>query len=112
MSVISRYQSNLDEQHWIAIKNILKYLRRTKDLILIFEGEYELWVEGYTNSNFMSNTNDRRSTSDFVFLCNDGLISWKSFKQSIIADSTIKAKYIIALETMKLPSDIKNSLQN
>ena len=36
VSVTSRYQSNLDEQHWIAVKNILKYLRRTKDMFLIF----------------------------------------------------------------------------
>ena len=32
VSVRSRYQSNLGEEHRIAMKNILKYLRRTKDL--------------------------------------------------------------------------------
>ena len=42
VSVTSRYQSNLDEEHWIAVKNILKYLRRTKDLFLIFGGGSEL----------------------------------------------------------------------
>ena len=28
----SRFQSNPGECHWIAVKNILKYLRRTKDI--------------------------------------------------------------------------------
>ena len=34
--VMSRYQSKLREEYWIVVKNILKYLRRTKDLLLIF----------------------------------------------------------------------------
>ena len=44
MSVTSRYQSNPDEKHWIAVKNILKYSRRTKDLLLIFGGASESLV--------------------------------------------------------------------
>jgi len=31
LSKTSRYQANPGESHWIAVKNILKYLRRTKD---------------------------------------------------------------------------------
>ena len=38
LSVTSRYQSNPGEGHWIAVKNILKYLRRTKDAILVYGG--------------------------------------------------------------------------
>ena len=34
VSVISKYQSNLSEGHWTAVKNIFKYLRRTKDFFL------------------------------------------------------------------------------
>ena len=80
VSVTSRYQSNLDEEYWIAMKTIFKYLRRTKNLFLIFDGGSELKVEGYIDSNFMSDVNDRRSTLGFIFLYNGGLVSWKSFK--------------------------------
>ena len=41
VSVTSRYQSNPGEEHWTAVKNIFKYLRRTKDLFLTY-GESEL----------------------------------------------------------------------
>ena len=75
MSVTSRYQSNPDEEHWIAVKNILKYLRRTKDLFLIFGGGSELRVEGYTDSDFMSDPDDRKSTSGYMFICNGGTVS-------------------------------------
>ena len=75
VSVTNRYQSNSNEEYWIAVKNILKCLRRTKDLFLIFRGGSELKVEEYTDSNFMSDIDDRRSTSGCIFLCNGGLVS-------------------------------------
>ncbi|KAI5410451.1 hypothetical protein KIW84_055816 [Lathyrus oleraceus] len=37
LSATSRYQSNLGDAHWVAVNNILKYLRRTKDSLLIYE---------------------------------------------------------------------------
>src|SRR3954471_22792643 len=42
LSKTSRYQSNRSESHWTVVKNILKYLRRTKDLFLIYGGEEAL----------------------------------------------------------------------
>ena len=51
LSVMSRYQFDLDEGHWVAVKNILKYLRRTKDLFLIY-GDSDLIVSRYRNANF------------------------------------------------------------
>ena len=75
VSVMSRYQSNLSKEHWTVVKNILKYLRRTKDLFLIFKGSPELRIEGYTDLDFMSNLNDRRSISGYVFLYNGGSTS-------------------------------------
>jgi len=36
LSMTSRYQSNPGKARWIAVKNILKYLRRTKDMLLMF----------------------------------------------------------------------------
>ncbi|KAJ9541434.1 hypothetical protein OSB04_027940 [Centaurea solstitialis] len=38
VSVTSRYQQNPGEPHWVVVKNILKYLRRTKDMFLVFGG--------------------------------------------------------------------------
>ena len=75
VSVTSRYQSNPDEEHWIAVNNILKYLKRIKDLFLVFRGGFELRVERYTDSNFMSNPNDEKSTSGYMFFCNGGVVS-------------------------------------
>ena len=49
----------------------------------------------------MSDPNDRKFTSGYVFICNGGVVSWKSFKQLIIADSTTKAEYVATLDAAK-----------
>jgi len=54
LSVTSRYQSDPGESHWTAVKNILKYLRRTKNVFLVYGGEEELVVTGYTDASFQT----------------------------------------------------------
>ena len=63
------------------MKNILKYLRMTKDIFLIYGGGSELKLEGYINSSFQSNLDDSKSISGYIFILNGGTISWKSSKQ-------------------------------
>ena len=57
------------------MKNILKHFRRTKNLFLIFGGDFELRVERYTDSDFISDPDDRKSTLGYVFICNGGTVS-------------------------------------
>ena len=72
LSVTSRYQSNFSETHWTTVKSILMYLRRTKDVFLVFGGEDELIVKGYTDASFQKDKDDSRSQSGFVFCLNGG----------------------------------------
>ena len=101
LSVTSRYQSDLGESHWTAVKNILKYLRRTKNVFLDYGGEEELVVMGYTDASFQIDKDDSKSQSGFVFTINGDAVSWKSSKQETVADSTTQAKYITASEAAK-----------
>ena len=74
LSITSRYQANPGEKHWIAVKNILKYLRRTKDMFLVYEGT-KLIVRCYTDSSFQSDQDDLKSQSGYVFILNGGAIN-------------------------------------
>ena len=51
LGMVIRYQSNLSLEHWIAVKYILKYLQRTRDLMLVYSGG-ELNPPGYTDLIF------------------------------------------------------------
>ena len=44
ISLAGRYQSNPGVDHWTAVKNILKYLKRTNDMFLRYGGDKELIV--------------------------------------------------------------------
>ena len=61
LSVMSRYQSDPGENHWTVVKNILKYLRRTKDVFLVYGGEEELVVTGYTDASFQTDKDESKS---------------------------------------------------
>ena len=100
LSVTSRFQANPSESHWEAVKCILKYLRRTKDLFLVYGGE-ELKLQGYTDSSFQSDSDDSGSTSGFLFTLNGGAVSWKSSRQPTTTDSTIEAEHIAASDAAK-----------
>ena len=67
LSATSRYQSDPGDAYWVAVKNILKYLRRTKDSFLIYGGQEELDVIGYTDASFQTDKDDFRSQSGYVF---------------------------------------------
>jgi Reverse transcriptase (RNA-dependent DNA polymerase) len=86
LSVISRHQANPGIAHWTVVKIILKYLRRTKNIFLIYGGEIELVIRSYTDASFQTDHNDLRSQSEFVFVLNGGAVSWKSSKQETTAD--------------------------
>ncbi|TYK29682.1 gag/pol protein [Cucumis melo var. makuwa] len=100
VEIVSRYQSNPGRDHWTAVKNILKYLRRTKDYMLVY-GSKDLILTGYTDSDFQTDKDARKSTSGSVFTLNGGAVVWRSIKQSCIADSTMEAEYVAACEAAK-----------
>ena len=87
MSIVSRYQSNPGLEHWMAVKHILKYLNKTKHYFLMF-GSEDFNIQRYTDSDFQSDIDDRKSISRFVFTLGKGAISWRSCKQDTTADST------------------------
>ncbi|KAL1225054.1 Retrovirus-related Pol polyprotein from transposon TNT 1-94 [Cardamine amara subsp. amara] len=64
-------------------------------------GSDELVVSGFTDASFQTDKDDFRSQSGYVFCLNGGAISWKSSKQSTVADSTTEAEYIAASEAAK-----------
>jgi hypothetical protein len=52
-----------------VVKNILKYFRRTKDVFLVYGGEEELTVTGYTDASFQTNKEDSKSQLGFEWWC-------------------------------------------
>nr|GEV44536.1 putative retrotransposon Ty1-copia subclass protein [Tanacetum cinerariifolium] len=51
---------NPGDAHWTAVKNILKYLRNTKDMFLAYGGDtkQELRVSCYTDAGYLTDADD------------------------------------------------------
>jgi hypothetical protein len=93
VSLVSRFQSDPGEQHWQAVKRILRYLKGTTDYMLCFQGK-DLNLIGYCDADWGGDVDQRKSTSGYAFLLCNGAVTWSSKKQSCIALSTMEAEYI------------------
>ena len=81
----------------MAIENNLKYLRRTKDVFLIYgDGDSDLHVKGHSDASFQSDRDDSKSQSSYVFTLKSGAIIWKGSKKEMTTDSTTYLEYIVA----------------
>ncbi|GKA36645.1 hypothetical protein Tco_0723210 [Tanacetum coccineum] len=93
-------EQNPGEIHWTVVKTILKYLRNTKDMVLVYgaKPEDELKVSCYADASFQTDRDDTKSQTGYVFVLNGGAVDWKSAKQSTTAMSSTEAEYIAAAE--------------
>ncbi|KAK1680803.1 hypothetical protein QYE76_041651 [Lolium multiflorum] len=98
VSLTSIYQSDPGMEHWTAVKNILKYLKRTKDMFLCYGGDQELVVTSYTDASWNTDPDDSKSQSGYVFILNGAAVSWASSKQCTVAKSSTESEYIAASE--------------
>nr|GFA14557.1 putative retrotransposon protein [Tanacetum cinerariifolium] len=65
-NVTSRFQQNPGDLHWTTVKNILKYLRNTKDMFLVYGGDLkrELRVSCYTDVGYLTDADDFKSQTE------------------------------------------------
>uniref|UniRef100_A0A2N9F5U8 Reverse transcriptase Ty1/copia-type domain-containing protein n=1 Tax=Fagus sylvatica TaxID=28930 RepID=A0A2N9F5U8_FAGSY len=100
VGLVCRFQSNPGLAHWKAVKRILRYLKGTMDYVLCYQGS-DLRLIGYSNANWGSDLDERKSTSGYTFLLNNGAITWSSKKQPCIALSTMEAEYVAYLAAVQ-----------
>ena len=94
VGLISRYQSNPGQKHWMTVKRILIYLKGTSDYMLCYQGKKDLRLIGYSDADWRDDIDQSKSTSGYVFLLNDNVILWSSKKQSCIALSIMEVEYV------------------
>nr|GEZ10493.1 hypothetical protein [Tanacetum cinerariifolium] len=69
------------DAHWTAVKNILKYLRNTRDMFLVYEGNMkrELRVSCYTDFGYLTYADDMKSQTGYVFVLNGEAVWIRKF---------------------------------
>ena len=93
-SCLARYAANPSPQHLRLAQYVLSYLVGTVDMKLVYDGANGNGLHGYTDSSLGDQTDDRHSTSSYVFILTNGAISWSSQKQKTVAQNTTEAEYM------------------
>lgn len=96
VSVISRYMECPIEIHRLAAKRIFWYLQGTKEFGLFYKKGKKSDLYGFTDSDYTGDSDDRKSTSGYVFIMGTKAVSWSSRKQSIVTLSTTEAEFVAA----------------
>lgn len=109
VSTLSKFNSRPTRQHEAATKHVLRYLRNTRTCGITFDGSGpHNSPTGFTDSDFVGDREDRKSTSGYVFILCGGAISWRARKQQLVAFSTVEAEYIGASDAAKESFWIRN----
>ena len=95
VSNVARFCAKPTQQHWIAVKRILRYLKGTPNFGLLYSKKSlgDLCV-GYSDADWAGDIDDRKSTSGYVFQIGGTAVSWRSKKQTCVALSTAEAEYM------------------
>jgi hypothetical protein len=90
VSKLSRFLSNPGSEHWRALERVMRYLVGTMNYGIHYSGDPKV-MEGYSDANWISDADELKATSGYVFTLGGGAVSWKSCKQTILTRSTMEA---------------------
>ena len=82
---LSQYTSNPAQEHWTAVKRVLRYLKGTRDEGIVYKrAEMAPRIEIYADADF-ANRADAKSISGYTCIMNGACLAWSSKKQSTVA---------------------------
>ncbi|GJX69666.1 retrotransposon protein, putative, ty1-copia subclass [Tanacetum coccineum] len=102
-NVVSRYLVNPGKNHWEAVKWILKYLRGTANVGLVYgiNCDNHVDITGFFDSNYAKDPDKGWSITSYTFLVQGCVVGYKATLQHVVALSTTKAKYMALTEAVK-----------
>ncbi|GJU02782.1 ribonuclease H-like domain-containing protein [Tanacetum coccineum] len=92
----ARFQITPKVLHLHAVKRIFRYLKGQPKLGLWYSRDSPFDLEAFFDSDYARASLDRKSTTGGCQFLGKRLISWQCKKQSIVANSTSEAEYVVA----------------
>lgn len=90
---LSRYTCNPGHDYWVALVRVLRYLKFTLNYSLHYV-PCPATLEGCTDANWISDSEESKSTNGYVFTLAGAAVSWNSSKQTCIVRSTFEFEFV------------------
>ena len=97
VGIVARFSAKPRENHMMAVKRILRYLKGIRDYGLWYKLGGNLDLKVFTDADWARNIDDRKSTSGGAFFLCKRLVSWTSKKKNCTSQSSKEAKYVVAV---------------
>ncbi|KMQ81695.1 retrovirus-related gag-pol polyprotein, partial [Lasius niger] len=75
VNYVSQFLEKPEEKHWTMVKRILRYIKGTAAMGIRYEANRRAYqLEGYSDANYASDPNSRKSVSGILFKYSGGAI--------------------------------------
>ncbi|KAD7117271.1 hypothetical protein E3N88_04539 [Mikania micrantha] len=119
---VCQFMHSPTDNHWSAVKRILRYLQGTSDFSLLLQHHFDSVVHAYSDAAFpflnafsdadwAGCPDDRRSTGGFAIYLGSNLISWFARKQKTVSRSSIESEYKALADTVSELTWLQTLLQ-
>ncbi|GJW32234.1 hypothetical protein Tco_0052266 [Tanacetum coccineum] len=107
-----RFQVTPKASYLHVVKRIFRYLKHQPKLGLWYPRDSPFELEAFSDSDYAGASLDRKSTTGGCQFLGRRLISWQCKKQTIVANSTTEAEYVIAAHYYRQVLWIQNQMMD
>nr|GFD09418.1 putative ribonuclease H-like domain-containing protein [Tanacetum cinerariifolium] len=93
VGVVSQFMHQPQVAHMVAVFRIIRYLKGTPNLGVLFRPNSHLNIQIYTDADWTGDKGTRRSTSGYFSLVGGNHVTWRSKKQKVVALSSGEAEF-------------------
>ncbi|XP_016206089.1 uncharacterized protein LOC107646419 [Arachis ipaensis] len=97
---VSQFLHSPLEQHWKAVKRILRYLAGTTNMGLEFHKSEDFRILAFCDSDWAADPVYRKSTTGYCVFLGSNIISWSSRKQVSVSRSNTEAEFRAVADAM------------
>ncbi|KAL2237902.1 uncharacterized protein LOC110012086 [Sesamum indicum] len=90
---LSQFMQSPCKTHWDSALHLVHYLKGTIDRGLHFAANDNFTITAYSDADWASCKDTRRSLTGYCIFLGTSLISWKTKKQTTVSRSSVEAEY-------------------